>query len=109
MPLSVIDKPAFREMLKIFDAQYEPPSRKYLSATAIPAMYEQIRSAVAIEVQGATFFSATTDLWSSSASQPYLSYTVHFINDDWQLCNKCLQTLFRPEDHTGENRLYRIH
>lgn len=93
VPLSVLDKTAFREMLKIFDPQYEPPSRKYLSVTAIPAVYEQTRSAVAIKVQGATFFSATTDLWSSNGSQPYLRYTVHFINDDWQLCNKCLQTL----------------
>ena len=87
MPLSLIDKPAFREMLEKFDPQYEPPSRKYLSD----------------EVQGATFFSATTDLWSSSASQPYLSYTVHFINDNWQLCTRCLQTVFCPEDHAGEN------
>ena len=43
------------------------------------------------------------DLWSSSASQPYLSYTVYFINDDWKLCSKCLKTAFCPEDHTGEN------
>ena len=103
MPLSVIDKSAFREMLKAFDPQYEPPSRKYLSGTAIPAMYEQTRSSVATEVQGAAYFSATTDLWSSSASQPYLSYTLHFINGDWKLCTKCLQTVFCPEDHTGEN------
>ena len=103
MPLSVIDKPAFREMLNKFDPQYEPPSRKYLSDTAVPTMYQQMRSAVAIKVQGTTFFSATTDLWSSSASQPYLSYTVHFINDDSQLCTRCLQTVFCPEDHTGEN------
>ena len=51
----------------------------------------------------ASFFSVTTDLWSSSASQPYLSYTVPFINDDWQLCSNCLQTLFCSEDHTVEN------
>ena len=43
-------------------------------------MYKQTRSTVATEVQGATFLSATTDLWSSSASQPYLSCTEHFIN-----------------------------
>ena len=103
MPLSVIDKSAFRGMLKAFDPQDEPQSRKYISGTAIPAMYEQTRSSVTTEVQGAAFFSATTDLWSSSASQPYHSYTVHFINDDWKLCTKCLQTVFCPEDHAGEN------
>ena len=90
-------------MLKRFNPQYEPPSRKYLSGTAIPVIYEQTKSSVATEVRGADFFSATTDFWSSSASQPYLGYTVFFINDDWKLWSKCLQTVFCPEDHTGEN------
>ena len=49
--LSVMDKPAFREILKKIDPQYEPPNRKYLTATAIPAVYMRTRSAVANEVQ----------------------------------------------------------
>ena len=34
---------------------------------------------------------------------PYISYTIHYINDEGQLCNKCLQTHYLPEDHTGAN------
>ena len=30
-----------------------------------------------------------------------MSYTVHYIDSDWQLQNKYLQTQFLPEDHTG--------
>ena len=41
MPLSVIDKPTFQQLLKEFDPQCDPLSRKYLSDTAIPAMYKQ--------------------------------------------------------------------
>nr|XP_023678533.1 zinc finger BED domain-containing protein 4-like [Paramormyrops kingsleyae] len=48
------------------------------------------------------FFSATTDLWSSRTMQPYLSLTVHFINDDWALRSICLQTAYFPDDHTGD-------
>ena len=33
----------------------------------------------------------------------YISYTIHYINDEGQLCNKCLQTQCLPEDHTGAN------
>ena len=34
--------------------------------------------------------------------QPYMSLTVHFINNDWTLRSVCLQTAYFPEDHTGE-------
>ena len=32
-----------------------------------------------------------------------MSYTVHFVGEDWKLESRCLQTLYLPEDHTGEN------
>ena len=31
------------------------------------------------------------------------TYTIHYINDEWQLCNKCLQIQYLPQDHTGAN------
>ncbi|XDV20661.1 hypothetical protein PO909_025953 [Leuciscus waleckii] len=31
-----------------------------------------------------------------------MSLTAHFINQDWNLCSRCLQTSYFPEDHTGE-------
>lgn len=34
--------------------------------------------------------------------EPYLSLTIRFINDDWELESHCLQTSFFPEDHTAE-------
>ena len=41
-------------------------------------------------------FSSTTDMWSSSIMEPYMSFSVHFINDEWILQSRCLQTLFVP-------------
>ena len=35
--------------------------------------------------------------------KPYMSYTTHFINDDWKLTCRCLQTHFMPDDHTADN------
>ena len=48
-------------------------------------------------------FSLTTGLWSSATMAPYMSLTVHFIDQDWKLVSKCLQTSFLPEDHTAVN------
>ena len=42
-------------------------------------------------------------MWSSYTTEPYLSYTVHFVGEDWKLENRRLQTFYLPEDQTGEN------
>lgn len=28
---------------------------------------------------------------------PYISLTIHFIDDEWKLCSKCLQTSYFPD------------
>ena len=32
-----------------------------------------------------------------------MSLTVHFVNANFELCSRCLQTAYFPTDHTGEN------
>ena len=49
------------------------------------------------------YFSAITDLRSSIGMKPYMSYTVHFVDEESKLQTRCLQTHFLPDDHTGEN------
>ena len=49
------------------------------------------------------FFSGTTDLWTSKATHPYLSYTVNLIDSAWELQSICLETVPLFEDYTGEN------
>lgn len=36
-------------------------------------------------------------------TEPYLSLTVHFIDDDFELKSRCLQTPYFPQDHKGGN------
>ena len=53
------------------------------------------------ELDMVQFFAVTTDLWSTS--EPYLSYTVYYIDSDLSLQTQCLQTLYALEDHTAAN------
>ena len=55
---------------------------------------------VAAELKNVDYFSATADMWSSHSLQPY---TIHFVGNDWMLKTRCLQTLYLPQEHTGEN------
>jgi len=104
LPLYTVDKAGFRNMVETMDPQYDLPSSKYFSKMSIPALYEDTRQKLKLDLQEqAKAFSATADMWTSVTGDPYLSYTIHYINDEWELKTKCLQTLYFPTDHTGQN------
>ncbi|XP_038155642.1 E3 SUMO-protein ligase ZBED1-like [Cyprinodon tularosa] len=103
LPLQSVEKEGFRRMVHKMDTRYKMPSRKYFSKTALPKMYDECRDGLQAKLSTVTFFASTTDMWSSRATEPYISLTVHYITDDWSLNSNCLQTSFFPEDHTGEN------
>ena len=79
VPFYTVEKPGFKQLVGVFDKQYDLPSSKYFSQTAIPSLYSSIRDKVAEEISKVEYFSATTDLWSSEGTKPYLSYTIHYI------------------------------
>ena len=100
MPIYSVEKPRFQQLLKEFNLQYALPLHKYFSNTAIPTLYAKTCEKVVYEIGQAQCFFATTHLWSTEL---YISYTVHFTGDNWELQSYCLQTMYCPEDHTGEN------
>ena len=48
-------------------------------------------------------YSLTTDIWTSFANDAYISLTVHFIDECWELRSYTLATYPFPEQHTGDN------
>ena len=45
----------------------------------------------------------TTDIWTSMATEAYMTVTAHCIDPNWKLQNFVLETLSFPERHTGVN------
>ncbi|CAI5637539.1 unnamed protein product, partial [Oreochromis niloticus] len=101
--INTVNNPGFKKLINTLDKRYNLPSRHYFSRVAIPALYDECHDGVAKEVATAQYFATTTDLWSSRTMEPYLSLTVHFIDMDFNMKTKCLQTSFFPEDHTGQD------
>lgn len=66
---------------------------------ANPRTYVECRETVEKELQSASYF-APHRIRGQSA--PNLSLTAHFMDNDWNLKSKCLQTAYFPEDHPGE-------
>ncbi len=103
VPLNTVEKPAFKSMLQKFDKQYELPGKTYFSETAVPKMYNTVKTSIKMELKNVDYFSATTDMWSSVNMTPYMSLTVHYLSMEWTLKSRCLETVFMPENHTSDN------
>ena len=103
MPIYTVEKSGFQQLLKDFDPRYQLPSRKYFSQQATPKLYNETGEIIVQQLESVEFFSATTDMWSSNTMEPYMSYTVHFIDSHWKRQSRCLETLYTPVDHTAEN------
>ncbi|KAL1252179.1 hypothetical protein QQF64_019975 [Cirrhinus molitorella] len=101
VPIQTIERDGFRYVVHTLDSRYELPGRKFFSQKCLPELYTEVRDRVMNEIRHLEAYSATTDLWSSRTTEPYISLTIHFIDDDWKLRSRCLQTAFFPEDHTG--------
>ena len=102
LPIYTVEKPGFRSMIKKLDSRYEIPSRAHFSRSIIPDLYTSTKQKVTQEIAGLKFFAATTDMWSSIGMIPYMSFTLHFINEEWQLKSFVLSTSYLPKNHTAE-------
>ena len=73
-----------------------------MSRNAVPYLYNLTKERILRRLSSVWFFSATTDMWSSNSGlKPYMSYTIHFIDDEWKLQSISLGTHYLPEDHTA--------
>ncbi|XP_077411679.1 E3 SUMO-protein ligase ZBED1-like isoform X2 [Vanacampus margaritifer] len=95
-----VEKKGFRALIKTLDPKYNMPDRKHFSDVQLPRMYEECRAKVSEELKNVEYYALTTDLWTCAVTQPYMSLTVHFINNDWLLISRCIQTIYLPEDFT---------
>lgn len=100
-PVYAVEKGSFRDLVKVLDPRYVMPSRKHFSKVELPRLYNECRAEVEKDVRSVVHYALTTDLWTSRATQPYMSVTIHYISKDWILCARCLQTAYFPDDHTG--------
>jgi len=102
-PLSVVDKPYFRQLLNIMDPLYTIPTRCYFADTVIPSMYTDIRAKVENKLKLLESIAITTDSWTSRACQSYLTVTVHGLDSGWNLHSCVVATRLLDISHTGIN------
>lgn len=103
-PFSLVEDRGFKDLVKYLEPRYVMPCRKHFSCKVVPDMYNECKDSVKQKLQEAEFISITTDMWTSTNNDDYLSLTVHFVDTSFVLKHFCIEVIPFPEvSHTGEN------
>ena len=70
----------------------------------MPEIHEKVKSKMTEAMQrGLTYFSLTTDAWTSRANHSYVTHTVHYIDEHWKLRCHVLDTCEIVTEHSAVN------
>ncbi len=103
-PISTVEEPGFKNMLKMIDSRYVPVSRNHLLDKYIWPMYYETVDKVKEERSIAHRHAFTTDGWQSMATDSYNTTTARYIEPEtFKLKSNVLDTKMWLEKHIGEN------
>lgn len=104
-PFSVVADKGFRSFVQALNPGYELPSRKTISQTMIPAMYEQCLNQCKkfVQVEEITSVCLTTDCWTSINGESFLAVTMHFVDNLFNVRQMLLKCHQLNERHTSIN------
>ena len=76
--LHTVDKLGFKQLVFKLNPRYQLPSRKHFTEYEVPQLYNHKYDNVAKpKITEAKNFSVTTDLWTSAATIPYMTFTIY--------------------------------
>ena len=105
-PVAVVDGVGFIKLLNVLEPGYVVPSQPHIMSILRQqylSLLKKVRHSLEMR-----HVAITTDIWTSSATEAYITVTMHFIDDDWNLVSRVLSTKAMPERHTGLNIADRI-
>ena len=102
-PASIAHDSGFQHILQYVEPDFVVPSRTHI-VILLKKRYGQCQKELQKLLETVDLVAVTTDGGTSKAIQSYVTYTVHFINADWNLVSCVLETSEFQGSHTA-NRL----
>jgi len=98
LPLSTVESTYFRGFMHLYNAQAF--SRRLLTDT-LPAIREALTARIQHLLSQASSVAGTSDSWTDARLRKFVSLTLHFVDDDWNLQSLCVDVFSLLESHTG--------
>ncbi|CAL4106216.1 unnamed protein product, partial [Meganyctiphanes norvegica] len=102
-PFSILEDDGFKSLMHALKPNYDMPSRRFMTYTIIDSIYEAAKKSLKETINIAKYISITTDIWSSSSDDTFISCTGHCIFDNFVQQVVVLHTRPFPKNPTGEN------
>lgn len=79
-PFSIVEDKEFKKLINMLSPNYIIPSRKTVSNSLLPQMYQIAAQNVKRQLENVSAICLTTDGWTSITNQSFVAVTAHFIN-----------------------------
>lgn len=100
---TIVEEPYFKNLIEHLEPRYNMVTRKTISNVIIPNLYDKTKMEVLEELKNIEYFALTTDMWTSTANDDYISLTIHSVNTNFELVQKALEVIPFGASHTGEH------
>ena len=81
-PFSLVEDEGFTRLREL-EPRYSLPSRRYFTENIVTNLFNNLKTEVTQAVSSVSFFSFTTDIWTTNVSnKSLLSFTAHWITDE---------------------------
>lgn len=102
-----LEKKAFKNFASWIPG-YSLPSRKTISNAMIPALYEDTKEKVLLEINNVRSHDhiklcLTTDMWTSRENENFIAVTGHFISEDYQFKSILIECFLFEDTHSSAN------
>ncbi len=101
-PISVVEDEGFQSLLHVLDPRYQLPSRKSIMRM-LPDEYKKQLEKIKKDIAEVPHVALTSDLWTSRATESYITITCHFLTAAWGLKSLVLDTFKFELSHTAEH------
>ena len=109
LPYDFVEGRGFKELMKLMEPQYLVPTRTTFSRSVVPELYCSVKQKTANEIyrgfEDIPSYSFTTDLWTSRAQDPFISFCLSYVSPEFELKTFALENKPFPGEHTGESIL----
>ncbi|KAJ8981584.1 hypothetical protein NQ317_002612 [Molorchus minor] len=102
-PFTVVEDYGFKKFVGALNPSYQLPSRKTITNSILPALYDEAYNAMTRELSEVQSVTLTTDCWTSRNGENFLAVTVHFLNADFELQSRVLDCTSCNIQHTSKN------
>ena len=102
-PFSIVDNVGFIRLLRSLEPKYVIPSRRCVTETVMPTIYDTVKKEVEVQIADVPYISFTSDLWSTTVSvKSLMSLTAHWLTEAFDRKRTVLHTQAFDGSHTGD-------